>query len=198
MTAAIVLVAMLLLFSLVHTGLAHDAVRVRLQRLLQLDARRFRFAYNLVSALLLAGAFLASRGDFPILWRSSGWVRVLLYGIQAAALVGLVAALRTFDLRAFAGLRHAEPAVPTTTGVFRICRHPLYLFTCVFFSAWPTMDLRMLIVAVWLWLYAWIGSIFEERKLIARFGDAYRDYQRRHARLLPLPRLPLARTRANR
>jgi len=191
---------MLLLFSLVHTSLAHDALRGRVQRLLRLDAGQYRLVYNLVSALLLTAALLASRGEYPVLWRTTGGLRWLLYGIQAAALVGFVAALRTFDLHSFAGLRHAEPAVPTTTGVFRICRHPLYLFTCVCFSAWPTMDLRMLIVAVWLWIYAWVGSIFEERKLVAQFGDAYREYQRCHPRLLPWPRAsrPLARKDANR
>jgi protein-S-isoprenylcysteine O-methyltransferase Ste14 len=187
MTSIVVFVAMLLLFSLVHTGLAHEAVRTRLQQKLRIDARRYRLVYNVIAILLLAVAFRAPRDAFPIVWSTDGWLREALRGVQVAALLGTFVTLRTFDLHSFAGLRGPDSATLTTTGVFRICRHPLYLFSCVFFSAWPTMDLRLLIFAAWVWIYAWIGSIFEERKLVAHFGDAYRDYQLRHARLLPWP-----------
>jgi protein-S-isoprenylcysteine O-methyltransferase Ste14 len=36
-------------------------------------------------------------------------------------------------------------------------------------------------------LYIYIGSIFEERRLIAEFGEAYREYQRSVPRLIPRP-----------
>ena len=201
MTSVTVFVAMLLLFSLVHTGLAHAALQARVQLKLRIDARQYRFAYTVIAMLLLAVAFRAPRDAFPIVWRPDGWPREVLRGMQVAALLGVFATLRRFDLHSFAGLRDPEPVALTTTGVYRICRHPLYLFGCIFFSTWPTMDLRNAIFAVWLWIYAWVGSIFEERKLVARFGDAYRDYQRQHARLLPWPwqlRRAVARNDPNR
>ncbi len=37
-------------------------------------------------------------------------------------------------------------------------------------------------------LYFWIGSIFEERKLIAEFGPAYRLHQQQVPRLFPWPK----------
>jgi protein-S-isoprenylcysteine O-methyltransferase Ste14 len=33
--------------------------------------------------------------------------------------------------------------------------------------------------------YFWLGSIYEERKLLAFFGQAYRDYHKRVPRLIP-------------
>jgi protein-S-isoprenylcysteine O-methyltransferase Ste14 len=37
-------------------------------------------------------------------------------------------------------------------------------------------------------VYIIIGCILEERKLLAEFGDAYRQYQRQVPMLVPLPR----------
>jgi protein-S-isoprenylcysteine O-methyltransferase Ste14 len=34
-------------------------------------------------------------------------------------------------------------------------------------------------------LYLYVGSLFEERRLLAEFGQAYEDYQRRVPRLMP-------------
>ena len=31
----------------------------------------------------------------------------------------------------------------------------------------------------------WIGSIFEERKLVDQFGEAYVEYRRRTPRIIP-------------
>ena len=49
------------------------------------------------------------------------------------------------------------------------------------------MSLNWLAFAVSCNVYFFIGSIFEERKLVREFGDAYRAYQQRVPRLLPRP-----------
>ena len=109
----------------------------------------------------------------------------------AVGVVGFVLTVRCFKLGEFLGLR-----APGATGdgrfrvdgVYGLCRHPLYFFTSLFFSAWPTMDLRALVFAVWLWAYSFVGSIFEERKLVAELGEVYVAYRRRTPRILPLGR----------
>jgi hypothetical protein len=75
-----------------------------------------------------------------------------------------------------------------TDGLYARCRHPVYFFTALFFSAWPTMDLRALVIAIWLWAYSYVGSIFEERKLVTELGAAYVAYRERTPRLLPFGR----------
>jgi protein-S-isoprenylcysteine O-methyltransferase Ste14 len=49
------------------------------------------------------------------------------------------------------------------------------------------MSLNGLAVAVSCHIYFFIGSIFEERKLVREFGAAYRAYQQRVPRLMPRP-----------
>ncbi len=180
----------LVFFSLVHSVLATDSLREWGTQRLGGRPERYRVIYNLVTIFLLAGVLIAARGDYPLVWRARGLARSALIGVQVAAFVGFVLTVCRFDLGAFSGLGPAANRVPgerlDTGGVYALCRHPLYFFTSLFFSSWPTMDLRWFIFALWLWIYSVLGSIPEERKLVRIFGDAYRDYQATHHRLLPL------------
>ncbi len=70
-------------------------------------------------------------------------------------------------------------------GAYRWVRHPLYLFMLVLI--WSSLDLtldRLLFDALWT---AWIvvGTILEERDLVAEMGEAYLAYQRRVPMLVP-------------
>lgn len=198
-TRLTILIAGLVLFAVVHSVLAASGVRERLERLARGHAPMYRLAYNVFSVASLAVLLVITRGDYPIVWDARGALRIGLRGVQGAALVVFLTTLRTFDLAHFAGLRQLggemlERRGLQTRGVYAICRHPMYLSVCIFFSTWPTMDLRMLIAGVWLWGYSYVGSVFEERKLVAGFGEPYRRYQATHPRILPL-RPPSVRRR---
>jgi protein-S-isoprenylcysteine O-methyltransferase Ste14 len=184
-----ILIGGLVLFSVLHSVLAAEAVRRHGEARLGRSPQLYRLLYILLAVGLLVAALIGSRGPWPLLWRAEGWRRGLLVGVEALALAGFLATVRSLDVLRFLGLRGApRPATerPQTRGTYRLCRHPLYFFTAVLFTALPTMDLRWLIVAAWLWLYGYVGSIFEERKLVAAFGEEYRRYRDTHWRLLPL------------
>ena len=72
-----------------------------------------------------------------------------------------------------------------TSGLFRLCRHPLYLFTLLALSITPVMSLDRLMIIVYTYLYASIGIPIEERKLIDIFGQDYVDYQKRVPAVVP-------------
>ena len=74
---------------------------------------------------------------------------------------------RGFDVPEFLGLRApcardgvrpvAAPGARTrlsgglqTGGAYALCRHPIYFFTALFFSAWPSMDEGKLVFAAWI------------------------------------------------
>ena len=186
------LVAGLAVFSVLHSVLASYRGRVWAERRFGLRGRAYQLAYNLLAAALLLGAWLSTRGEYPFAWRLTGWLRAALLGVQGLALGGAALTLREFDVREFLGLRgnsgRSVGAALRTRGMYALCRHPLYLTTAVFFSARPTMDLRWLVVAGWLWIYSYLGSIFEERRLLHEHGDAYRLYQMTHPRLIRIGR----------
>ena len=71
-------------------------------------------------------------------------------------------------------------------GPYKVVRHPLYLFTIIFLILRPTMDLFYLIFLIFLIAYFYLGSIYEERKLVSVFGDQYRKYQEFVPRLFPI------------
>lgn len=181
----------LLAFAFLHTLLAADGVRRRLER--RTGARAYRLLYNLVAAAALFVLFAVTHGAYPIVWDAQGAAKVALHLVQVGAVALFLGGLQVLDVAHFAGLRQLrgdlqEQRGLQRRGVYTLCRHPMYLATCLFFSAWPRMDVRWLVVALWLWAYAVVGSFFEERKLASRFGDAYERYRAGTPRLLPLPR----------
>jgi protein-S-isoprenylcysteine O-methyltransferase Ste14 len=83
------------------------------------------------------------------------------------------------------------PSEPLQTGgVYRIVRHPLYLFSLMLI--WPTATMRAgyFGFCVGTTIYFLIGSLFEERRLLAGFGPAYSDYRDRVAWMIPFVRMP--------
>jgi len=187
-----VLATGLVLFAVLHSLLAAPAVRTRLARLL--GAHRYRLAYNLFAIGSLALPFVLTRGPFPTVWEATGGLAVMLRLLQGAAVVLFLVALRPVDLGHFTGLRQLrghqqERGGLQSGGAYALCRHPLYLAVCVFVTAAPRMDARGLVVALWLWAYAYLGAWVEERKLHAQFAGAYRRYCATTPRLVPrLPR----------
>lgn len=80
------------------------------------------------------------------------------------------------------GVRALYQKKPTTglklNGIHKYVRHPLYLGTLLFvwglFFLFPTLSNLLAVVVIT--LYVVIGIKFEERKLIAEFGNSYADY----------------------
>ena len=70
-------------------------------------------------------------------------------------------------------------------GPFKYSRHPIYLFSSIFLILRPTMDFFYLIFLINMLLYFYIGSYFEEKKLVTIFGDTYRQYQKDVPKIFP-------------
>ncbi len=190
--------ALLILGGMLVWGLWHSLLAARrVKRVLEAHlGRGYRLFYNLVAGVTLLPvlALVAWRPgevlyQVPAPWRW-GMVVIQLLAVLAAA----VTLLQTDVLR-FLGIRQllqAEPLGPnrlTIRGFYKWVRHPLYFFSLIFLWFSPIMTLNLCILYGAFTLYLYIGAIFEERKLVGQFGQAYRAYQQRVPMLIPW-RLP--------
>lgn len=159
----------------------------------------YRLIYNLVSGLTLLPVLylLATRLPDIMMWSVPMPYRLVNYTLQLIGLLGLIFALVQTDVTRFLGVRQLarylrgegdpEPPVPfIADGVYRLVRHPLYLFSMIFLWANPEMSLSSLALTLWATIYFYVGSIYEERRLLLEFGDAYLEYQTRIPRIIPL------------
>jgi protein-S-isoprenylcysteine O-methyltransferase Ste14 len=116
-----------------------------------------------------------------------------MVGVQGVAAAAMVITLIQTGLGEFLGLgalfgRDAEEGGRLRVGgLYRFVRHPLYTLGLIFIWATPEMTLTRLVLFAGMSIYFYLGSIYEERSLLRRFGEAYRVYASQVPRILPLP-----------
>jgi protein-S-isoprenylcysteine O-methyltransferase Ste14 len=126
-----------------------------------------------------------------VLWRiPSPWVYIT-GAVQMLALVGLIIGVFHTDVMAFIGLRQLvnpdteKTSELVTVGLYGIVRHPLYFFGLVLIWLTPYMTDLILAFNIAASLYLILGTIPEERKLVALYGREYEAYQKKVPRIIP-------------
>lgn len=158
---------------------------------------RLLFTAYSCAAFLVLILYLRTVPDHP-LYRLEGATRILFHAVQA---VGAVFLLWTpWDLLEFVGIRQwrqyrkGGPKEPVrnerlfTQKAYGVVRHPLYLGISVILAFHPVQTRNSFLSTALVVLYFYVGTFFEEGRMLRKFGEEYRSYQRRVPRFLPFPR----------
>ncbi len=155
-----------------------------------------RSTYVLLASLVLILLFWQWRPIPALIWTVTDPRGIL--ALQVVFWLGwLILLMSTFLLNHFElfGLQQvftsaARRDLPTpqfrTPLFYRYVRHPLYLGFLISFWATPVMSAGHLLFSAGASGYILVGIWFEERDLIAVFGDRYRRYREQVGMLLPL------------
>lgn len=159
---------------------------------------RLLFTACSVAAFLLLILYLRTVPDRP-LYRLEGAGRLLFHAVQLSGVVLLY--WTPWDLMEFVGIRQwmrsrkGEQRDPGrddrlfTGKAYGIVRHPLYLGISAVLAFHPVQSRNTAISTGLIILYFWVGTFFEERRMVRKFGEEYRSYQKRVPRFLPLRRI---------
>ncbi len=145
-----------------------------------------RSPYVLLSSLAV-GALCGSWRPLPgRLWEIHGTAR---FAVIALSAVGwLIVAIATAQVDPWLGLGGRTSGPLRIRGLFRVIRHPTYLGLLVVFWSAETMTWTHLVFSAGVSLYVLLALPWEERDLLATFGDAYADYRRRIPAIVPFLR----------
>lgn len=192
--AVIIDAVLLSLFALQHSIMARRGFKRVWTRLISAHVERTTFvvAASAVLALLLwqwrpiPAAVWDVRGTtlgavlFGAFWLGWGLLLLATFLIDHFELFGLRQVWAYARGRAFHSPDFKTPAL------YRLVRHPIYLgFIIAFWSA-PFMSVGHLLFSGATTGYILLGICFEERDLIAAYGQRYREYRARVPMLIPL------------
>jgi protein-S-isoprenylcysteine O-methyltransferase Ste14 len=126
----------------------------------------------------------------PVIWRVDGAAATVLTIVFWLGWGVLLLSTFLIDHFALFGLRQSiagKPEAPDfrTPLFYRYVRHPIYLGFLLAFWAAPVMTAGHLLFSIATTGYILIGIWFEERDLVAHFGERYRAYRAQVGMLLP-------------
>jgi len=166
-------------FALHHTVFARDRVKRWVAALV--PDRLLRSSYVWAASLLLIAACVAWQPIGGTVYEFSGAAAIPFIAIEVAGVWLIARSVRAIDALELAGIHDARGSRASlqTGGPYGLVRHPLYLGWVLAVFAHPHLTVDRLAFAVISTVYLLAAVPFEERSLVAMFGRAYVDYQRR-------------------
>jgi len=187
----IILALLWIVYCVLHSLLATETLKQRLQKTLKHNYKYYRLFYTVFAFLFLV-ALLYYQISLPAiaLYSSKGIVFATGIVLGFFGLVLMLVCIKKY----FIGLSGLLSLVQENasqdliiTGVHKYVRHPLYLGTFAFiwglFLVLPYWSL--LIADTVITVYTLIGIKLEEDKLVSEFGESYKLYQKKVPMIIP-------------
>ena len=184
-------------YAVLHSWLAGTPVKMWVRRVLgERSACWYRIVYNLIAILgLLPLLFLVGLLPNQNLYTFPTPLWPIALVLQGMVLLAMAYGVWITDALHFLGLRQLFSASPfdcsrnqpplAVFGLYRWVRHPLYFLGLLLLWFTPHMTANLATLFIVFSIYLYVGTFFEEKKLIEEFGEDYRKYQRQIPRILP-------------
>jgi methanethiol S-methyltransferase len=186
-------------FPLLHSMLLSRRGRAVLGRLAPhgLGGRLATTTYALIASVQVWLLFALWSPSGTVWWRATGslfGVSCCLYVVAWLLLLksiidaGFALQIGLLGWRAVA--LHRAPIYPPmpTTGLFRLCRQPIYVAFALTLWTSPTMTPDQFVVALVLTAYCLVGPLFKEARFAQHFGEQFARYRQTVPYWLPWPR----------
>lgn len=187
----IILAILWLLYCILHSVLASLYVKQMVKKYTGRHYRYYRLFYTVFAAVsLLAIVYYQLFSYSP--WLFDPWLfpglAGLLIAIAGLVIMGICIKKYFLSLSGLKSLFQESPAAELMiAGIHRYMRHPLYLGT--FMAIWGGWilfpSLSLLITNVVITGYTLFAIKLEEAKLVAEFGEQYRQYQKSVPKIFP-------------
>lgn len=160
----------------------------------------YRLFYNLFSLITLYLIWEYAPHPSVRIYRLNPPFDYLVLIPQFLSLLGIIWCFRFISSKEFLGLSQVERFLNKEyseeeldekltfriEGPYKYSRHPIYFFSIIFLLFRAEMDLFYLTVLIVFISYFYIGSVYEEKKLVSIWGDVYREYQKKVPRIFPV------------
>lgn len=180
-----------IVYGVLHSVLAGRHLKKRIEKRI----RNYRLLYTLFAfVFFIAIIWYQVRITSYKLFSGNTFILIAGTTLALSGLVVMLVCIKKYFMT-ISGLRSLFKAEHSNEllvkGIHRYIRHPLYLGTFAFiwglFLLMPYLSL--LVANTVITAYTLIGIGFEERKLVAEFGSAYRQYQKDVPKLVPFLKL---------
>jgi protein-S-isoprenylcysteine O-methyltransferase Ste14 len=196
----LIIIFLLTVYGVVHSLLASEKVKLSFKNIFGKRIAFYRLGYNLFA---FAGLYLiwdfAPHPSLQIYKLQPPYDYLVLI-LQLHSLAGIIWCFKFICFKEFIGLsqinRYSKDEYSDTEldehytlrieGPYKYSRHPIYFFLIVFLLFRAEMDLFYLTILFSAIAYFYIGSFYEEKKLVRLFGNQYKDYQTKVPRIFPV------------
>ncbi len=202
MTLVVDVLTILFLFAIfgyTHSLLASVKVKTWFKKMFGDLIAFYRLLYNFLALFSLYLIYELSPKPHIIIYDLPNPYDLIILIPQFLSLVGVIWAFNYICFREFLGLnqikRFLEKRYTTELdeeftlrikGPYRFSRHPIYFFSITFLMFRPVMDLFYLTFFICIVVYFYIGSYFEEKKLVKLFGEVYEKYKKEVPGIFPI------------
>jgi protein-S-isoprenylcysteine O-methyltransferase Ste14 len=196
----IIIIISFVIFGYIHSCLAANKIKKIITEKFGDLIAFYRLFYNILTFFMLYLFYLFLPHPYITIYDLPSPYDYFVLIPQFLSLAGIIWAFKYFSLNEFLGIAQIrrwyngeyneneldEHLTLKIKGPYRFSRHPVYLFSILFLLFRPTMDLFYLILFICFVVYFYVGSYYEERKLVERFGKEYIDYQNTVSMIFPV------------